>query len=111
MRVGNLADADDRRYVALTEENNKYENSVASCGRDYRRELSNQLPFAINQNNRIMKRTIAVKYIIVLMCIMFGSLAILYTPDLYKLSDLNLGPSIAFAFAVCGTLVWDSVND
>ena len=58
-----------------------------------------------------MNRTIAIKYVIVLMCIMFGGLAILYTPDLYKVSDLNLGPTAAFALAILGTLVWDSVDD
>ena len=58
-----------------------------------------------------MKKVVAFKYVIVLACVLCGGLAVYFTPDLYQLSDLNLGFTAAFGFATCGTLVWDSVDD
>jgi hypothetical protein len=51
------------------------------------------------------------KCICVLLCIICGVAVLFFAPELYKLSHLNIGPSLAMGFAVGGALIWDSVSD
>ncbi len=78
----------------------------------------NLLSLTIHQKYKIMKRSIknqmmvvAVKYVLVFLFIMLGVMSILFSPELYRLSDLNFGPCIAILCVGIATLIWDSVDD
>jgi len=58
-----------------------------------------------------MEKKDAIKYVLILACIMCGVLCVIFSPDLYKLTHLHLGPASAFGFVCGGTLIWDSVSD
>ena len=63
---------------------------------------------------RIIKNqmaVIAVKYVLVFLFIMLGVMSILFSPELYKLSDLNFGPCTAILCVGIATLIWNSVDD
>ena len=50
------------------------------------------------------------RYVVALVLIIGGVFALLFTPDLYKLSDLNFGPCLAFACTAGATLVFESAE-
>lgn len=52
-----------------------------------------------------------IKYVAIMACIMFSVMALIFSPDLYKLSDLNFGPCIALLGTGIATLIWNSVDD
>lgn len=55
------------------------------------------------------KKSVAM-YLLAILCVFCGVVAIFFSPDLYKWSHLNLGPGIAFLFAIGGTLSLDSAD-
>lgn len=51
------------------------------------------------------------KYLLALACVLCGVVAIFISPDLYKVFHLNVGPSLAFGFAIAGTLALDAAEE
>ena len=50
------------------------------------------------------------KYLLALACVLCGVVALFFSPDLFKLFHLNIGPSLAFGFAIAGTLALDAAE-
>lgn len=50
------------------------------------------------------------KYLLAIVCVLLGVMTIFISPDLYKMFHLNIGPSIAFGFAIAGTLALDAAE-
>lgn len=54
---------------------------------------------------------ILIKYVLVLVFCMLSALALIFSPDLYRFSDLNFGPCLAILGVGAGTLIWNSIDD
>ncbi len=57
-----------------------------------------------------MKANSFVMYMTALVCVFCGVAALFFSPDLYKMSHLHLGPSFGLLFAVGGTLALDAAG-
>ena len=57
-----------------------------------------------------MKMIVLAKYLTALMCVFLGVASILFSPDLYKMFHLHLGPALALVFAAGGTLMLDAAD-
>lgn len=51
------------------------------------------------------------RYFAVMFFIMCGVMALVFSPDFYKVSDLNFGPVLALVCTGIATLVWNTVDD
>lgn len=61
---------------------------------------------------KIMTKTeVFFRYLTVMVLIMCGVLALVFSPDFYKVSDLNFGPVLALVCTGIATLVWNTVDD
>lgn len=61
---------------------------------------------------KIMTKTeVFFRYLTVMVLIMCGVLALVFSPDFYKVSDLNFGPVLALVCTGIATLVWNTMDD